>query len=133
MHRALVIAGIVSLALIALANSSLVWTLIALVSFGLFVETIMKRGPKASDSDLDEIAVVGEASPDTEDGNHSFVPSLIVFVISLFFRRDARERSSRRYAIRSSLLAVNILGSGKSVCRQDGLRLRSGHFRRGMA
>ncbi|MEK7125875.1 MAG: tetratricopeptide repeat protein, partial [Patescibacteria group bacterium] len=84
-HRTLVIAGIIALALIALANSPLVWTLVALVSFGLFVETIMKRGPKASDSDLDEIAVVGEAFPETEDGNHSFVPSLVVFVISLFF------------------------------------------------
>jgi len=84
-YRALIIAGIASIVLIAISNSSLVWTLISFVSFGLFVETIMKREPKVSDSDLDEIAVVGETLPDREDGNHSFVPSLVVFVISLFF------------------------------------------------
>lgn len=85
-YRFLIIVGIVALILLIIANSSLVWTLVALVSFGLFVETIMKRGPNASDSDLDEITVIGGTSLlETEDRNHSFVSPLIVFAISLFF------------------------------------------------
>lgn len=84
-HRFLIIVGIIALVLLVVANSSLVWTLVALVSFGLFVETIMKRGPNTSDSDLDEITIIGGTSLETEDGNHSFVPPLIVFTISLFF------------------------------------------------
>lgn len=105
-HRALVGAGVVALALIAIANSALVWTLIALVSFGLFVETIMKRGPKASDSDLDEIAVAVDAPQDMEEGNHSFVPSLVVFVISLFFLIGGTLGSTFANALHINTLSV---------------------------
>jgi tetratricopeptide (TPR) repeat protein len=81
----LIATGIVALVLLVIANSSLVWTIVALVSFGLFVETIMKRGPRSTDSDLDETTIIVEDTTEESDGNNSFIPPLIVFAISLFF------------------------------------------------
>lgn len=82
---ALIAAVAVSLALIAIVNSPLVWTLVALVSFGLFVEALMKGGLKPSDTDLDDVSVVGEAPLEEDDGNRSLIFPLAVFIVSLFF------------------------------------------------
>lgn len=85
-NRALIAMGAVSLFLLAVANSSLVWILVALVSLGLFVEAVMRRGSKSSDSDLDEAVLLSEESPVSEsEGNHSLVLPLGVLAISLFF------------------------------------------------
>ncbi len=70
MRRALMACGVGALLLLAIANSSTVWILLALVSLGLFVETIMQRGPKTSDADLDDVSVMSEISADVDDGNH---------------------------------------------------------------
>lgn len=85
-NRALIAMGVVSLFLLAVANSSLVWILVALVALGLFVEAVMRRGSKSSDSDLDEAVLLSEEAPVGEsEGNHSLVLPLGVLAISLFF------------------------------------------------
>lgn len=84
-YRALVISGVVALVLLAIANSSLVWVLLALVSLGLFVESVMKHGPKSSDVDLDDMAVMDELPLETDEGRHSLILPLAVLAISLFF------------------------------------------------
>lgn len=84
-YRTLVACGIVSLVLLAIANSLIVWVLLALVSLGLFVEAIMKRGSKASNVDLDEIENIAETPIDVEEPNHSLVLPLFVLAISIFF------------------------------------------------
>ncbi len=84
-YRALLVSGGGALFLLAIANSSLVWILIALVSLGLFVEAIMKRGSKTVDADLDESIIMDEAPLEMDEGNHSLVLPLAVLAVALFF------------------------------------------------
>lgn len=84
-RQTLSIASVVALILLAIANSSLVWILVALVSLGLFVEAVMQRGSKGSISDLDDAAIMDETPLETEGNSHSLVMPLIVLAISLFF------------------------------------------------
>ena len=83
--RAFLIGGVAALFLLAIANSSVVWVLLALVSLGLFVEAVMKRGPKTMDSDLDETMVMGDVGNEIDEGNHSLILPLVVLAVSLFF------------------------------------------------
>ncbi|MCX6787156.1 MAG: hypothetical protein NTY93_01360 [Candidatus Kaiserbacteria bacterium] len=84
-HRALIACGIVALVLLAIANSSIVWILLALVSLGLFVEAVMHRGPKASDADLDDIGAPDETLLAADDSNHPVILPLFVLAVSIFF------------------------------------------------
>lgn len=82
----LLVSGAAALVLLALANSSLVWTLLALVSLGFFVETVMRRnGAKQTDTDLDGAVVFDETPLETVEEKHSMVPPLVVLVVALFF------------------------------------------------
>ncbi|MDE1919189.1 MAG: tetratricopeptide repeat protein [Patescibacteria group bacterium] len=84
-RQLLSIAGVVSLVLLAIANSPLIWTLIALVSLGLFVEAVMQRGTKTVESDLDETAIMNETPVEAGESSHSLLVPLAVLAISLFF------------------------------------------------
>jgi tetratricopeptide (TPR) repeat protein len=84
-RRSLIASGVGAVILLAIANSSLVWILLALVSLGLFVESVMQRGSKGGDSDLDDIAVVDEGPLASDEGNRSLVVPLAMLAISLFF------------------------------------------------
>ena len=84
-RRALIASGIGAIILLAIANSSLVWILLALVSLGLFVESVMQRGSRGGDTDLDDVAIVNEESPAADEGNRSLVVPLATLAISLFF------------------------------------------------
>lgn len=75
----------VALILLAIANSSLTWVLVALISLGLFVETIMQRKTKSTDSDLDDATIMNDAPIEMDEGHRSLVVPLGVLAISLFF------------------------------------------------
>ena len=83
--RLLFASGAAALFLLAVANSSLVWILLALVSLGLFVESVMRRGSRSSDAELDEAVMMDEAPTSHDEGNHSLVLPLAVLAVSLFF------------------------------------------------
>jgi tetratricopeptide (TPR) repeat protein len=85
--RTILLIGVVgALVLLAVANSSLVWTLLALVSLGLFVESVMRRTGSSSNADLDELGSAHESAPvEADEGNRSLVLPLIILAISLFF------------------------------------------------
>lgn len=87
-RQMLLISGAGALFLLAIANASLVWILLALVSLGLFVESVMRRGTKPGDTDLDEAVVMSESpleSLESDEGSHSLVLPLAVLAVSLFF------------------------------------------------
>lgn len=85
-HQALVLGVVGALVLLAVANSSLVWILLALVSLGLFVESVMRRSPGVSDADLDGVGGSMDPEPiETNEGNRSLILPLAVLAISLFF------------------------------------------------
>ncbi|MHB8710029.1 MAG: tetratricopeptide repeat protein [Minisyncoccota bacterium] len=84
-RRALLASGTIALFLIALANSSVVWVLVALVSLGLFVEAVLRRRPRADDADFDDAVTMGDTSSETDKGGHSLVLPLTVLAVSLFF------------------------------------------------
>lgn len=84
-HRFLMGSGIVALVLLAIASSSLVWTLLSLVSLGLFVEAVMRRSTRTGDADFDEVFVMDEMPFESEESNHSSILPLAVLAVSLFF------------------------------------------------
>lgn len=85
-YRALVGVGVLALALLAVANIAFVWTLVALVALGLFVEAVMlARDAKGAEADLDEAVVVEESGVERGVKGHSLVLPLAVLAISLFF------------------------------------------------
>lgn len=84
-YRALVGSGVGAIILLAIYNSSLVWVLIALVSLGLFVESVMHRGAQGRDSDLDDVSVIDEEPVTREEGKRPLVMPLALLAISLFF------------------------------------------------
>ena len=98
--------GIVALVLLAVANSSLVWILIALVSLGLFVEAVMQRGSRSADSDLDDVAVMDETPLETDRSNHSLVMPLFVLAVSLFFLIGGTLGSALANALHVNALSV---------------------------
>lgn len=83
--RILLVIGSVALVLLAIANSTVVWILVALVALGLFVEAVMRRGSKDAGGDIDDSALLDEAPLEENGGNHSLIIPLVVLVISLFF------------------------------------------------
>jgi tetratricopeptide (TPR) repeat protein len=84
-YRLLLGSGALALFLLAVANVSLVWILLALVSLGLFVEAVMQKGNRGADADLDEAVIMNEPPVEAEDGNRSLVVPLVVLAVSLFF------------------------------------------------
>ncbi len=84
-RRALAISGVAALFLLALANSTVVWVLVALVSLGLFVEAVMRRRPKTADNDLDETVAMDDAQSGMDEGGHSLILPLVALAASLFF------------------------------------------------
>ena len=83
--RLLIASGVAALFLLAVANASLVWILLALVSLGLFVESVMRRGSRTADTELDATIMMDEAPVGSDEGNHSLVLPLAVLAVSLFF------------------------------------------------
>lgn len=84
-ERLLASAGIGALILLAIANNSLVWILLSLVSLGFFVESVMRRRGQGADADLDDVAVIDEGPLSEEEGSRSLIPPLAVLAVSLFF------------------------------------------------
>lgn len=84
-YRAGLVLGAAILFLLAVANSTLVWTLVAAVALGLFVEAVMKRRAVHSDAELDGATVVGESLAEPEAVNSSLVLPLVTLAVALFF------------------------------------------------
>lgn len=84
-HRARITVLAVALILLAIANSSLTWILVAVIALGLFVKAVMQRKMKVADSDIDDAALMNEAPLETDEGSHSLLIPLAVLAISLFF------------------------------------------------
>lgn len=76
------------LLVLALANSVVIWSLVALASLGLFIEAIMKHRTPGNDDDLDGVAMmlseqeVGETETTSQS---SLAAPLAVLAVSLFF------------------------------------------------
>ncbi|MDD3531435.1 MAG: tetratricopeptide repeat protein [Candidatus Pacebacteria bacterium] len=84
-RRILLACVVLALALLAVANVALVWTLLALVSLGFFVESVMRRGDKGGDTDLADVSFIEEEPLSTNGNNRPLVMPLVVLAVSLFF------------------------------------------------
>lgn len=87
--RFLWVANAVGLLVVALTNSAIVWTLVALTALGLFIEAIMRRGAIASqDEDFEGVngfLAEEETDPATAPETRNLAAPLAVLVIALFF------------------------------------------------
>ncbi len=101
-----ILMGVIALALLAIANASLVWILVALVSLGLFVESVMRRNTTVTDSELDDVSLVTESTPELDAGNRSLVLPLVVLAVSLFFLIGGTLGSALANSLHASVLNV---------------------------
>ncbi|MEA2701394.1 MAG: hypothetical protein QOE22_103 [Candidatus Parcubacteria bacterium] len=77
---------ILSLFMLALVNSRVVWVLVTLVALGLFIEAIMRRQGASSDEDLEGVAMIDsdrENAP--RNDTHGLAAPLVTLVAALFF------------------------------------------------
>lgn len=83
----LFVGGAVALFLLALANSVLVWSFVALVALGLFIEAILRNRPSGDQTDLDGVALLLADDPedDAPHASRSLAAPLAVLAASLFF------------------------------------------------
>lgn len=86
MRTVLLVGGAVTLFILALVNSVLVWSLVALVALGLFIEAIMRHRSVGDDSDLDGVALMLAEENDEQSGTtRSLAAPLATLAVSLFF------------------------------------------------
>lgn len=82
----LYVVGAIAFFIIALVNSALVWSLVALVALGLFIEAIMRHRPSGDQADLDGVALLlAEESDEPATSSRSLAAPLAALVVSLFF------------------------------------------------
>ncbi len=81
----LMVFGALSLLLLAVINSTLVWTLVALVALALFVEAVMRRAPHSSENDLEGTVTLDSHDTEDHEGNRPLGVPLAVLAVSLFF------------------------------------------------
>ncbi len=80
----------VSLVLLALVNSTLVWVLVGLGALGLFIEAILRRRVSVDDSDLEGVETLTESEPaqvsqELGESNATLAIPLITLVVAIFF------------------------------------------------
>lgn len=83
----LLVGGGISLFLLALVNSVLIWVLVALVALGLFIEAIMRnRSSSADEADLDGVALLlAEDGDEPASSSRSLAVPLATLAVALFF------------------------------------------------
>lgn len=85
-NKFLWVLGAVSLVVLALVNSSLIWILVSLTALGLFIEAIMRRRTQAVDEDFEGVEELGDPIDSSEGSDmHGLAAPLAVLVVSLFF------------------------------------------------
>lgn len=83
----LLVAGGFSLFILAVVNSQIIWALVALVSLGLFIESIMKKSPDSIDSEFDGADIMGgeREFSDTDTSSSGLAAPLAALLVSIFF------------------------------------------------
>lgn len=82
----ILVGGAVALFLLMLANSTLVWVLVALVALALFIEAIMRNRSTADQGDLDGVALLlSEEADEPATASRSLVAPLVTLAVALFF------------------------------------------------
>lgn len=83
----IMVGGALALFILALVNSALIWSLVALVALGLFIEGIMQHRASGDEQDLDGVALLlAETEADeVHVGSRPIAAPLAVLAISLFF------------------------------------------------
>ena len=107
-RRALALSVVGALVLLAVANSFLVWILIALVSLGLFIETVMRhsRVTSGADADIDDMGVADEVPFETNGGHRSLILPLAALAVSLFFLIGGTLGNSLANTLNVNILSV---------------------------
>ncbi len=105
-RRALTVATVLSLIVIAITNSTFVWAAVALGALGLFIEAVMMRKQSVDESELDEVALVHESSVEGEQGSHSMLPALLVLAVAVFFLLGSNLGGSLAGALNVNVVTV---------------------------
>lgn len=105
-RAALLVAGAVSLFFLAVANSSLIWILVALVAFALFIEAVMQRNPGAADAELEGTSMSMEMQDEHDHGHRPLAVPLVVLLVSLFFLFGSTLGSALANSLHVNVLSV---------------------------
>jgi hypothetical protein len=77
-----------------------------LVALGLFVEAVMRRGPKGADAELDDVVTMGDSTSETDEGGKPLAMPLGVLAVSLFFLIGGALGSALGQALHINILTV---------------------------
>lgn len=87
-RTALLVGGAFGLFILALVNSKILWSLVALVALGLFIESIMKKAPIGADAEMDDdVDIVSGERDLSDDGavSSSMGAPLAALLVAIFF------------------------------------------------
>lgn len=81
----LYVLGALLLVVLAFANLTLPWVLVALAALALFVEAVMRRAPAGGSEELEGAALIEEDDAGPAGGERPLVAPLVVLAVALFF------------------------------------------------
>ncbi len=134
--------GALSLLVLAVVNSTLVWTLVALTALALFVEAVMQRSSASAEGDLEGTMPLAGDDMDHGEGNRPLAVPLIVLAVALFFLFGSTLGNALASKLGVSVLSVRpswqstvavgsqvystspVFGSGPGTFRTEWLRHR---------
>lgn len=136
--------GGLSLVLLALVNSTLIWILVGLVALGLFIEAIMRRKNGATDEDFEGVELLGDDNGSLDMGEaQGLAAPLLTLVFALFFLiggntigsaltnslgvtyLDVRPSWQSTFAVGSHTYAASpLFGSGPNTFVEDWLKFK---------
>lgn len=106
-RQALTVVTVVALFLVAVANASIVWVLLALVALGLFIEAAMMRKHVSEDVDLEGVAVVSEGVSEESETQRPIALALLVLVTAVFFLVGTTLSASLANSLQVNALSVS--------------------------
>lgn len=105
--KLLYIASACSLLILAIANSTFVWSALALASVGFFIESAMLRKSSVDQGDEEETVMLQEEVLEEENVSYSIVPALAVLAVSIFFLVGSQLGGALANSLNVSVLSVS--------------------------
>ena len=107
-QRILTAALVLALLIVAIANSTLVWTLIALVSLAFFIEAVMMRKGAVDDAEFTNVTLLTEETVAQDTGHRSIGLNLSVLAVAVFFLIGSNISAVLANSLKINALSVSL-------------------------
>ncbi len=118
--RVLMAATLFALLIVAVANSPIVWVLIALVALGLFIEAVMMRKGAVDDAEFTNVTLLTEESVAQDTGRRPIGLTLAILAVAVFFLIGSNISAAMANGLKINVASVSLSWpSTFSVARQS--------------